>query len=141
MNRQVLLDSLLQDTMSGWRSGRVNSKQITWLNQNQSWDFFTFLISMSTSLLRKALLKGDLISTAPQSTSNLAETRTSSNLLHSTSQLQVSDRSKTQSGSQLQISDRPRFWQFYRVSGKTREAKFLQFPFLSGTLFWHFSFL
>ena len=90
---------------------------------------------MSTSLLRKALLKGDLISTAPQSTSNLAETRTSSNLLHSTSQLQVSDRSKTQSGSQLLISDRPRFWQFYRVSGKTREAKFLQFPFLSGTFF------
>ena len=30
--------------------------------------------------------------------------------------------------------DNPKYWQFYRVAGKTREAKFLQLPFRPGTI-------
>lgn len=29
----------------------------------------------------------------------------------------------------------PKYWQFFRVSGKTREAKFLQYPLKPGIIF------
>ena len=69
---------------------------------------------MSSSLLKNTLLKGDLPGKA-ESASNLSE-------------------KACQSVSSLSGRSQPKYWTFYRVSGKTREAKSLQFPVRTGKL-------